>query len=245
MGTLSSRYSCAKCIFFLLVVVWWCTLLPAPTWSLFPGRDCLTAWRLPTRLPYSGTFGIMVFGSTEKDELDEQRFHWPSLVVKESDSGSRVDTLLARQSSELLVSALPLSRSFFQTLFSEGRVFVDGQSAKKSQRAQIGQLITVNVSVVADGTTRFRVVPQNIPLDVLYEDDWMVAVDKPAGMVVHPGPGHLDGTFANALSNHIGAKEKQLGDMVDDARGIGVVHRLDKGTTGILLGAKSALFQVR
>ncbi len=185
-----------------------------------------------------------MFGSTEKDESDEQLFHWPSLVVKESDSRSRVDALLARQSSELLVSALPLSRSFFETLFAEGRVFVDGQLAKKSQKAQIGQLITVNVSVVADGTTCYHVVPQNIPLDVLYEDDWMVAVAKPAGMVVHPGPGHLDGTFANALSHHIGAKEEELGGMGGDARGFGVVHRLDKGTTGVLLGAKSALFQV-
>ncbi len=184
----------------------------------------------------------MVFGSKEKEEPDDQLFHWPSLTVKESDSGSRVDAFLARQSSELLVPALPASRSFFQTLLAEGRVFVNGQVAKKSQKVQMGQLITANVSVVADGTTHFRVVPQDIPLDVLYEDDWMVAVAKPAGLVVHPGPGHLDGTFANALSHHIGTKEKELGE--GDARGVGVVHRLDKGTTGVLLGAKSTLFQV-
>eukprot|EP01084_Bolivina_argentea_P227032 383452_1 len=233
MGALSSRCKRTRCIFFLFVVVWWCALLPAPMWSLFLGRDCLTAWRLPTRLQNSGTSGIMVFGSTKKEESDEQLFHWPSLIVKESDSGSRVDTLLARQSSELLVPAYPLSRSFFQTLLAEGRVFVDGQVAKKSQKVQIGQLITANVSVVADGTTRFRVVPQDIPLDILYEDNWMVAVAKPAGMVVHPGPGHLDGTFANALSHHWRqGKRFRCGGCERNWSGASPGQRYNRGFTG-------------
>ncbi len=230
------------CRLFLFVVFWWCALLPAPTWSFFLGRDCSTVWRLPARLQNSGTSGIMAFGGTEKGEQDKQLFRWPTLVVKESDSGTRVDTFLAQQSLELLGPACPLSRSFFQMLLAEGNVFVDGQVAKKSQKVQIGQLITANVSVVPDGTSHFRVVPQDIPLDILYEDDWMVAVDKPAGMVVHPATGHQNGTFANALSHHIGAKEKDLGE--EGSRGVGVVHRLDKGITGVLLGAKSTLFQV-
>ncbi|MCH7564131.1 MAG: RluA family pseudouridine synthase [Gemmatimonadetes bacterium] len=142
------------------------------------------------------------------------------IVVSDDDEG-RLDTFLATR--------LDVSRTQVQRLISEGRVTVDGRGARKSEAVAEGQRIDITLPspvVVA-------IEPENIPIDVVYEDDALLVVNKAAGMVVHPSAGHPTGTLVNALLAH-----------VDDLSGIGgklrpgIVHRLDKDTSGLLVVAK-------
>ena len=143
-------------------------------------------------------------------------------LVVEEDEGERVDAFLAER--------LSLSRTRIQRLIGADRVRVDGTSPKKSAPVEPGQRIVVEVPPPEPLSTE----AEDIPLDVVYEDEALLVVDKPAGMVVHPAPGHPSGTLVNALLHH-----------VDDLSGIGgklrpgIVHRLDKDTSGLLMVAKS------
>ena len=125
---------------------------------------------------------------------------------------------------------LDLSRARVQALVAEGRVRVDGRVAKKSHRLETGQEIEVRVP----SPEALDAQPENVPLDVLFEDSSLLVVNKPAGMVTHPAPGHPTGTLVNALLGH-----------TDDLSGIGgklrpgIVHRLDRYTSGLMVVAKS------
>ena len=122
------------------------------------------------------------------------------------------------------------SRTQAQRLIAEGLVLVNGSEAKASRQLQGGESIVA----VVPPPRPLEAAPERIPLSVLFEDEHIIAVDKPAGMVVHPAPGHPDGTLVNALLAHC-----------DDLSGIGgmlrpgIVHRLDVGTSGVLVVAKS------
>lgn len=137
------------------------------------------------------------------------------------------DTRLDRVLTGVLGS---LSRSQIQRLIKEGQVEVDGKPAKANQVLKIGQSVTVTVPEPVEST----VAAEDIPLPIVYEDEDVVVVDKPAGMVVHPAAGHAGGTLVNALLHH-----------VDDLSGIGgekrpgIVHRLDRGTSGLMVVAKN------
>ena len=136
-----------------------------------------------------------------------------------------------------------LSRTYFQWLISEGYVALNGTIVKKSAKLQAGDEIEVQFVP----TQELDLVAEDIPLDILYEDEHMIAINKPVGLVVHPGPGNWKGTFVNALLYHCKTLAK-----TNDLRP-GIVHRLDKETSGVLLGAKthemhgllSALFSER
>ena len=136
--------------------------------------------------------------------------------------GDRLDAYLAHH--------LDLSRTRVQALVEAGRVLLDGQEARKSERLEAGQRIEVRVPAPEPLTIE----PEDIPLDVLFEDASVLVVNKVSGMVVHPGPGHSTGTLVNALLAH-----------ATDLSGIGgklrpgIVHRLDKDTSGLLVVAKS------
>ncbi len=145
---------------------------------------------------------------------------------------------------KLLASRLPhCSRSYFQYLISEGAVLVNGQSAKKSTVLSVGDEIEVQFILTAE----ISLEPENIPLDILYEDEHILAINKPAGLVVHPAAGNWSHTFVNALLFHCKNLEK------DETLRPGIVHRLDKETSGVLVAAKtramhhalSALFSQR
>ncbi len=123
------------------------------------------------------------------------------------------------------------SRTYFQFLIEQGCVLVNGQPMKKRESPKEGDEIEVCFLL----TPEISLEPQNIPLEILYEDEHLLAINKPAGMVVHPAPGHPDQTFVNALLFHC----KQL-PTTDPIRP-GIVHRLDKDTTGVLLAAKTAI----
>jgi 23S rRNA pseudouridine1911/1915/1917 synthase len=122
------------------------------------------------------------------------------------------------------------SRSYFQYLIDQQCVLVNGQRLKKRHLLQTGDEVEVCFLL----TPEISLEPQDIPLDVLFEDEHLIIVNKPAGMVVHPAPGHPNQTFVNALLFHCRSLPET------DTIRPGIVHRLDKDTTGVLLAAKTA-----
>jgi 23S rRNA pseudouridine1911/1915/1917 synthase len=136
---------------------------------------------------------------------------------------------------DLSVAAVAgISRAHAQRLIGDGRALVDGGRARSSDRLRGGEQISVELSAPPDPT----LVPEAIPLTVAYEDDAMLIVDKPAGMVVHPSAGHSTGTLVHALLGRARARGESLGSVAGVARP-GIVHRLDKDTSGLLMVAKS------
>ncbi|MBT3218206.1 MAG: RluA family pseudouridine synthase [Proteobacteria bacterium] len=131
----------------------------------------------------------------------------------------------------LLEVAPDLSRSRLQSLIRQGMVRIDGQALlKPAARVEIGAAVEIELpEPIPD-----EALPQDIPIDIVYEDSHVVVVDKAAGMVVHPGAGHHDGTLVNALLHHIGSLSG-IGGVVRP----GIVHRLDKGTSGLMVVAKN------
>ncbi len=121
------------------------------------------------------------------------------------------------------------SRSYFQYLIANGFVLVNGEKLKKREIPHPGDEIEICFQL----TPELSLEPENIPLDILFEDDHLIAVNKPVGMVVHPAPGSPNHTFVNALLYHC----KTLPDSGDLRPGI--VHRLDKDTSGVLIAAKT------
>jgi 23S rRNA pseudouridine1911/1915/1917 synthase len=121
------------------------------------------------------------------------------------------------------------SRTYFQSLIEQGFVLVNGLPMKKKDQPKLGDEIEICFQL----TPEISLKPENIPLDILYEDDHIIAVNKPAGMVVHPAPGHSTATFVHALLYHC----KQLPH--SDTLRPGIVHRLDKETSGVLIAAKT------
>ncbi len=141
------------------------------------------------------------------------------------ESGERIDALLARLSPE------PLSRSAAAKLLAAGQVTVNGAAAAKNYRASAGDEITVTLSEPEPA----EAMAQDIPLDVVYEDGDLIVINKPRGLVVHPAPGHADGTLVNALLAHCGESLSGIGGVLRP----GIVHRLDKDTSGLLIAAKN------
>jgi 23S rRNA pseudouridine1911/1915/1917 synthase len=144
------------------------------------------------------------------------------LVCK--NGGERLDSFLA-------ANIEGLSRSAAQKLIAAGNVMLHGSPARKNHRTSEGEVFTVVQEPPADPAAE----PQEIPLDVVYEDDDVVIVDKPRGMVVHPAPGHPDGTLVNALLSHCGGTLSGIGGV----RRPGIVHRIDKDTSGLVIAAKN------
>ncbi len=145
------------------------------------------------------------------------------VLAEPEHDGLRLDAFLA--------TALPdRSRSQLQKLIKDGLVAGPVRDLKPSTPVKTGQQFTIELPVPEPATAA----PEDLPLTILYEDADLVVIDKPAGMVVHPGAGHASGTIVNALLHH-----------VDDLRGIGgelrpgIVHRLDRGTSGVMVAAKN------
>jgi 23S rRNA pseudouridine1911/1915/1917 synthase len=144
-------------------------------------------------------------------------------TISHEDTNTRLDKLLSLRFPDH-------SRSYFQYLIEQGAVLVGGSPVKKKQSAKEGDEIEVCFLL----TPEISLEPQDIPLDILYEDEHLIAVNKPAGLVVHPAPGHPKNTFVNALLFHC----RHL-PSIDRVRP-GIVHRLDKDTSGVLLAAKTS-----
>lgn len=138
-------------------------------------------------------------------------------------AGERLDVLIARRLPEL-------SRSRAQRLIADGCVLVGGQRAKAGLRVDAGQRVTVELPPPAAATAQ----PEAIPLDVIFEDGDLLAINKPAGMTVHPSPGHASATLVNAIL----ARTSDLSGIGGVMRP-GIVHRLDRDTSGVILVAKN------
>lgn len=138
--------------------------------------------------------------------------------------GERADAFLAR-------SIPDLTRSAAQRLLEKGLVTCGGVALRKNHRMEPGQALEVTLP----DPEPLDVVPQNIPLDVVYEDEDVIVVNKPVGLVVHPAPGHPDGTLVNALLYHCAGQLSGIGGAIRP----GIVHRIDKDTSGLLVVAKT------
>ena len=147
------------------------------------------------------------------------------LLVEAADAGIRLDQLLAARFGEL-------SRTRAKQLIIEAQVTVGGRTiVEPKYRVNAGEAVTVTVPDAAPAKPK----AQAIALDIVYEDDDLIVIDKPAGMVVHPAPGHGEGTLVNALIGHCGEQLSGIGGV----RRPGIVHRLDKDTSGLMVVAKS------
>ncbi len=138
--------------------------------------------------------------------------------------GGRADAVLSAQLDGL-------TRSAAQKWMEEGRVTLNGKPVKKNAPLKAGDTLLVSPPQPQD----IDLIPQDIPLDIVYEDDDVVVVNKPVGMVVHPAPGHPDGTLVNALLYH--CKESLSG--INGEKRPGIVHRIDRDTSGLLIVAKN------
>ena len=136
----------------------------------------------------------------------------------------RADAFLARTVEDL-------TRSAAQRLLEDGAVTLDGKPVKKNYKTTPGDVL----EVVLPDPEPVDVIPQDIPLDVVYEDGDVIVVNKPVGMVVHPAPGHPDGTLVNALLYHCG---NTLSGINGELRP-GIVHRIDRDTSGLIIAAKN------
>ncbi len=140
------------------------------------------------------------------------------MIVKDKE-GTRIDSFLAEE--------LNISRSKVQKLIKEDLVLVNGKTINSSYQVKLDDEIEVN----DDLNYEIDVEPENIPLDIVYEDDYLLIINKPSGMVTHPAPGHYTGTLVNAL---LYKYKLNSGDKLRP----GIVHRLDKDTSGLMLVAK-------
>lgn len=155
--------------------------------------------------------------------MAEERVTSESIVsLSVERGGQRLDKVIQAHVQDL-------SRAAVQRLIKTGEVTVNGQPSRPSYRVQVGDEVVVRVPVEMPEP----VVPEDIPLDIIYEDDTLLAVNKPAGMVVHPALGHPSGTLVNAVLAHC----PQIAD-VGGLERAGIVHRLDKDTSGLILIAK-------
>ena len=142
------------------------------------------------------------------------------IEVKENE-GLRID--------KYLLNCTDFSRSKLQKMIENGNILVNGNTVKTSYLVHDGDLITIE-----DVTDEVNIVPEDIPLDIVYEDDYLLVVNKPSGMVVHPAVGNYSGTLVNALMYHCNKLSSVNGSVRP-----GIVHRIDADTSGLLLVAKN------
>ena len=155
--------------------------------------------------------------------MNELKHHY-SFTLQPEDSGQRLDKWLQLQLPDM-------TRSAVQKLIEQGNVTRNGMTVSKNGKGNAGDVI----EVIVPQPKPLEVTAQDIPLDILYEDNDLLVVNKPKGMVVHPAAGNDDGTLVNALLHH-------CGDSLSGINGIirpGIVHRIDKDTSGLLIVAKN------
>ena len=147
-----------------------------------------------------------------------------TLQPNKEDAGKRIDAWLAANLEDM-------TRSAVQRLLEEGRVVCDGTQLPKNYKLNGSETLEVSLP----DPEPVDVVPQDIPLDVVFEDGDVIVVNKPKGLVVHPAPGHPDGTLVNALLHHCGDSLSGIGGELRP----GIVHRIDRDTSGLIIAAKN------
>lgn len=151
------------------------------------------------------------------------RYNWTAGAV---DENKRLDAFVSEKADDVA-----LTRSYIQKIIEQDGVSINGTPRAKNYKIKPGDIVTAQLSPPEQSDAQ----PQDIPMDIVYEDNWLVVVNKPQGMVVHPAPGNPDGTLVNALLYH-------CGDSLSGINGTlrpGIVHRIDKDTSGLLVVAKN------
>ena len=146
-----------------------------------------------------------------------------TLSATETDIGKRIDAFVSESSD--------ITRSAAARLIEEGSITVSGRSVAKNYKLRVGDTVDILVPEPAPAEAQ----PEDIPLDVVFEDGDIIVVNKPCGMVVHPAAGNEDGTLVNALLHHCAGSLSGIGGVVRP----GIVHRIDKDTSGLLVAAKN------
>ena len=146
------------------------------------------------------------------------------LYVSSETAGARIDKWLSDNIDDL-------SRSSIQRMLKENNILINSQSVSKNYKLQTNDVIDINIPEPKE----LDVIPQNIPVDIVYEDDDLLVVNKPKGMVVHPAAGNPDGTLVNALLYHCKGRLSSINGVIRP----GIVHRIDKYTSGLLIVAKT------
>lgn len=155
---------------------------------------------------------------SEKEE--KYQFH-----IEEEQKGTRLDLVLS-------LSLPDTSRSFIQKLFEKGNILINGKTCtSKKYKAVAGDLVEITIPEPVD----LKIEAEDIPIDIVYEDDDVLVVNKPRGMVVHPAVGNYTGTLVNAIMFHCGERLSSINGVVRP----GIVHRIDKDTSGLLMIAKN------
>ncbi len=148
-----------------------------------------------------------------------------TLLASAEEAGTRLDAYISGAIEDL-------SRNYAQQLIEEGNVSIDGKlETSKKRKVKANEEITVDFPAPKE----LEVKAENIPLEIVYEDDDVIVVNKPRGMVVHPSPGNYDGTLVNAIMYHCGDSLSSINGVVRP----GIVHRIDKDTSGLLMIAKN------
>ncbi|MGN1404558.1 MAG: RluA family pseudouridine synthase [Ruminococcus sp.] len=148
-----------------------------------------------------------------------------TLQIPPEGAGERLDKWLAAQET------ISLTRSLLQSRMEQGHITVNGKPVPKNYRQRSGDV----VEIVLPEPEPLSLEPENIPLDIVYEDDDVLVVNKPKGMVVHPAPGHATGTLVHALLYHCGDRLSGINGVIRP----GIVHRIDRFTSGLLMVAKN------
>jgi 23S rRNA pseudouridine1911/1915/1917 synthase len=180
-----------------------------------------------------------LFGPVEAEETELQKAAPAPLAtpeaglctyeITEEESGQRLDRMLAARAEALQIA---LSRTRIRSLIEDNRVTLAGKPATDpGQKVRAGQAVTIDIPEAAPAEPQ----AENIPLNVVFEDEHLIVIDKPAGLVVHPASGHESGTLVNALIAHCGASLSGIGGV----KRPGIVHRIDKDTSGLLVVAKT------
>ncbi len=144
------------------------------------------------------------------------------MIINVNDEEKRID--------KYLIDKLDISRSKIQKLIENNNILVNGKSIKNSYTVKLDD----DIYIKDDYEEKITIVPENIPLDIVYEDDDLIVVNKPSGMVVHPAPGHYSHTLVNALMYHCNNLSR-----INSKIRPGIVHRIDADTSGLLLVAKN------
>jgi 23S rRNA pseudouridine1911/1915/1917 synthase len=162
--------------------------------------------------------------------MDEEVMELPDqeelleFIVDEENAGNRIDKYLSVIQSEL-------TRSYIQKLIEEGRVFLEEKPVKANSKVKTGQRVSIQLPEPIEA----EIVPEDLPINILYEDKDIIIVNKQKGMVVHPAAGHASGTLVNALLYHCKGELSGINGVLRP----GIVHRIDRDTTGILVACKN------
>ena len=146
-----------------------------------------------------------------------------SFTVTEDEDGTRIDSYLSKQFKKI-------TRSRIQNFIKNSLVLADGKKIKASHKVKSGEVISITVPAPTPSTVK----AEDIPLDIIFEDDSIIVINKPSGLTVHPGAGRTEGTMVGALLGHT----KELSSVGGPLRP-GIVHRLDKDTSGVIVCAKT------